>query len=113
MISPIISSLLFAAVGIMFVALSIPLIQERVPPNRVYGFRTRKTLSDPKIWYAANRASGQDLFVAGAVITISSVVMLLFGRGLKPEHVVFMLLAVMVFSLIGALVNSYRTLKKM
>jgi uncharacterized membrane protein len=113
MISPIISSFLFAAVGIMFIALSIPLIKERVPPNGSYGFRTRKTLSDPKIWYAANRASGQDLFVAGVVISISSIAMLLFGRGLKPEHVVFTLLAVMVFSLIGALVNSYRTLKKL
>jgi uncharacterized membrane protein len=113
MISPIISSLLFAVVGIMFVALSIPLIQERVPPNGSYGFRTRKTLSDPKIWYAANRASGQDLFVAGLVITISSMAMLLFGRKWKPEYVIFTLLAVMVFSLIGALVNGYRTLKKM
>jgi hypothetical protein len=99
MISPIISSLLFAVVGIMFVALSIPLIQERVPPNGSYGFRTRKTLSD--------------LFVAGLVITISSMAMLLFGRKWKPEYVIFTLLAVMVFSLIGALVNGYRTLKKM
>ncbi|MGI8788701.1 MAG: SdpI family protein [Pyrinomonadaceae bacterium] len=113
MISPIISSLLVAAVGIMFIALSIPLIKERVPPNGSYGFRTRKTLSDPKIWYAANRASGKDLFVAGTIVSISSLVMLLFGCGLKAEYVVFTLLAVMVFSLIGALVNSYRTLKKM
>ena len=109
----ILFSLLFAGVGIVFICISIPLVQERVPPNGTYGFRTRKTLSDPKIWYAANRASGQDLFVTGAVITISSIAMLLFGRGLKPEYAVFTLLAVMVFSLIGALVNGYRTLKKM
>ena len=105
--------LLFVGVGIIFIGISIPLIQECVPPNGTYGFRTKKTLSDPKIWYAANRASGHDLFVAGAVITISSIVMLFFGRGLKPEYVVFTLLIVMVLSLIGALVNSYRTLKKM
>lgn len=51
------------------------------PPNGTYGFRTKKTLSDPKIWYAANRASGHDLLVAGAVITASSVGMLFLGTG--------------------------------
>jgi len=109
----ILFSLLFAGVGVLFIGISIPLIQERVPPNGRYGFRTRKTLSDSKIWYAANHASGQDLFVAGMVITISSIAMLLFEGGLKADYVVFTLLAVMIFSLTGALVNSYRTLKKM
>ena len=33
-------TLLFAGVGLLFIALSIPLIQERVPPNSTYGFRT-------------------------------------------------------------------------
>ena len=46
-----IDSVLFALVGLMFVGLSIPLIQKRIPPNRFYGFRTAKSLSDPKIWY--------------------------------------------------------------
>ncbi len=106
-------SLLFAAVGVMFMGISIPLILERVPPNRAYGFRTAKTLSDPQIWYAANRASGHDLLVAGAVITASSIVMLLFGRALKPEQVSFTLLAVMVLSLVGALVHSHRILSEL
>ena len=97
----------------MFIGMSIPLIRERVPPNGTYGFRTKKTLSDPKIWYAANRASGHDLLVAGAVITASSVGMLFLGPRLKPEFVVFTLLAVMVLSLTGALVHSYRALSKM
>ena len=44
-------------VGLLFIALSIPLIQERVPPNSTYGFRTAKSLSDSKIWYAINRIS--------------------------------------------------------
>ena len=109
----IIFSLLFAAVGVMFMGISVPLILERVPPNGTYGFRTRKTLSDPKIWYAANRASGHDLLIAGAIITASSVGMLFFGHGLKPEHVVFTLLAVMVLSLAGAMAHGYRVLSKL
>jgi uncharacterized membrane protein len=53
-------SLAFCGVGLLFIALSILLIQERVPPNSFYGFRTGKSLSDPKIWYAINRISGID-----------------------------------------------------
>ena len=74
-----IDSLLFALVGLMFVGLSIPLILERVPPNRYYGFRTAKTLSNPTTWYEVNRVSGTDLLVAGALITFSSITMLVFA----------------------------------
>jgi uncharacterized membrane protein len=35
-----------------------------VPPNRVYGFRTRQTLSNPKLWFRANRFAGWALFIA-------------------------------------------------
>lgn len=109
----IIFSLLFTAVGMLFMGISVPLILERVPPNNVYGFRTRKTLSDPKIWYAANRASGHHLLVAGAVVTASSAGTLLFGHRLQPEQVAFTLLAVMVLSLVGALSQDFRALRKL
>src|SRR6185295_1136849 len=69
-------SLAFCGVGLLFIALSIPLIQERVPPNSFYGFRTAKSLSDPKIWYAINRLSGIDLLLAGVLISLGSVAML-------------------------------------
>src|SRR5215510_9822134 len=96
-----VTTLLFALVGLLFVGLSVPLIQNRVPPNRFYGFRTPKTLSDPKIWYEVNHISGKDLFVAGAFITISSLVMLGFAQGWTPEHVAVTMVSVMVLSLSG------------
>lgn len=108
-----IDSLLFALVGLVFVGLSLPLIQERIPPNRFYGFRTPRTLSDPKIWYRVNRISGSDLFIAGALITISSLTMLVFAQAWKPDHVVLTLLLVMVFSLTGVLWHGFRVLKRM
>ena len=37
---------------------SVPMIQGNVKPNRIYGFRTAKTLADPKVWYPANRVMG-------------------------------------------------------
>src|SRR5262245_37295765 len=91
-------SLLFAGVGLLFIALSIPLILERVPPNSFYGFRTAKSLSDPKIWYAINRISGCDLLIAGALITLGSLAMLFLGQHLDPAQVVAPLLLLMVFT---------------
>ena len=108
-----IDSLLFALVGLMFVGLSIPLIQKRIPPNRFYGFRTAKSLSDPKIWYEVNHLSGNDLFVAGALITISSLTMCVLGQTWKPEHVVITLLSVMVLSLAGVAWRGFRILRRM
>jgi uncharacterized membrane protein len=108
-----VNALLFALVGLLFVGLSIPLIKKRVPPNPYYGFRTKKTLSDPKIWYEANRVSGRDLLVAGALITITSFVMLVFAQGWKPEQVVATLLSVMVLSLVGAVWHGFAVLRRM
>lgn len=108
-----IDSLLFALVGLMFVGLSIPLILERIPPNRYYGFRTAKTLSEPKIWYEVNRISGNDLLVAGALITLSSLTMLLIAQSWKPEHVVVSLLSVMVLSLMGVAWHGFKASRRM
>ena len=42
------------------------MILGRVPPNRIFGFRTEETLSSPEAWYPANRALGW--FMAAAAI---------------------------------------------
>ena len=105
--------LLFALVGVLFVGLSIPLIQKRVAPNRYYGFRTPKTLSNPEIWYEINRISGTDLFIAGALITFSSLTMLVLAQAWNPRHVGITLLLVMVFSLTGVAWHGFRVLRRM
>ena len=95
-------SLAFCGVGLLFIALSIPLIQGRVPPNAFYGFRTAKSVSDSKIWYEINRWSGIDLLIAGALITLRSVAMLFLGQGLQPKQVAPALLLLVVFTRSGA-----------
>ena len=106
-------SLLFTGVGLLFIALSIPLIQERVPPNSTYGFRTAKSLSDPKIWYAINHISGRDLLIAGALISLGSVATLFLGQGLQPQQVALILLLLMIFTLSGAALHGYIVLRRM
>jgi len=95
-------SLLFAAVGLLFIGLSIPLILGRVPPNHFYGCRTEKTLSDPEIWYEANRISGKDFLLAGVLVLAASLGTLVFGQEVNPNHVVITLLSLLVFSVAGA-----------
>jgi len=106
-------SLAFCGVGLLFIVLSIPLIQERVPPNAFYGFRTTKSLSDSKIWYAINRLSGIDLLIAGVLISVGSVAMLFLGQGLQPRQVAVALLLLMVFTLSGAALHGYMVLRRM
>ena len=47
--------------------IAIPLILKIVPPNRLYGFRTRQTLSDLGIWYRANAFLGWLLLAASCL----------------------------------------------
>jgi uncharacterized membrane protein len=53
------------------------LFTERLPPNGFFGVRTRRTLSDVRFWYAANRAAGGYL-LAAAVLAAGSVLALSF-----------------------------------
>ena len=54
-------------VPLLALALAVPLILEKVPPNNTYGFRTSKTRSAPEIWYPANRVAGWFMVCAAAV----------------------------------------------
>ena len=106
-------SLLFAIVGLLFIGLSIPLVLRRVPPNSLYGCRTTKTLSDPKIWYEVNHVSGKDFLVSGLLIFTVSLVTLVFGREANPNHVVITLLSVLLLSVAGAAWHCFRVGRRM
>src|SRR5215831_8790377 len=43
---------------------SIPLMLGLIPPNRFYGFRTVRTLSDRTLWFRVNRFAGVAFLVA-------------------------------------------------
>jgi len=67
--------LIFTGVGLLFMAISVPMINHRVKRNPWYGFRTPKTLSNDRIWYAANEHSGRMLFLTG-ILTIMAALLL-------------------------------------
>jgi hypothetical protein len=64
-----------AGVGLLLALVSLPLINNKVKPNYFYGYRNRRTLSNPEIWYAANHYAGTQLFAAGICVTILSVLL--------------------------------------
>ena len=108
--SPVI---LFAFVGIVFVALGIQLKHEKVPPNWFYGFRTRRTLSDTNIWYAVNRVTGEDMILAGVVLTATAVLMLALRNWIAPEAAVFVLVAVILIMVGWMAYHGLSTLRRM
>ena len=76
--------LLFVGSSLLLVGISIPLIQRRVKPNYWYGFRTRRTLNSPQIWYDANAYAGKRLLISG-LITTSAAIVLYFIPGLTVD----------------------------
>jgi uncharacterized membrane protein len=69
---------LFAAVGLLFVAISVPLIRRKIPPNAWYGLRVPATLASEKVWYEANAISGRELAWFGAAFTVLAFILPVF-----------------------------------
>ena len=69
--------------AVVTMAIAVPLVLRKVPPNVIYGFRTPKTLSNPQIWYVANYKGGINLIVASIAALLCWVVfILLFDRSI-------------------------------
>jgi uncharacterized membrane protein len=113
MVDLILPILFFIVDGIVLIALGVPLLQGQVSPNSWYGFRTRKTLSDEKIWYAVNRVAGKDMILAGAIIILSSLILLPLGGRVSFERAVATLLIITLLSVAWMIIHGYSVLKKM
>jgi uncharacterized membrane protein len=98
-------------VPLVMIALAIPMIARKVPPNIWYGFRTQKTLSSPAIWYPANRRSGIYMALAAATILIATLP--LRGTEWSPERSAPALLIVITGPILAALVASMVYLRKL
>lgn len=59
-----------AGSGVLIFLLAIPLILRRVPPNAVYGVRTKASFSSHSDWYRINNIGGRYLAVSGAIIFV-------------------------------------------
>jgi uncharacterized membrane protein len=60
--------------GLLLVALSVPMMLRRVPPNDFYGLRVPATIRDERVWYDANAASGRDMALFGMFVVLFGLV---------------------------------------
>jgi uncharacterized membrane protein len=98
--------------GVVLILVSLPMIMERVPPNRWYGFRTPRTRSDPRVWYPANRIAGQYFAFAGFLVVIAALVVSLLHQRVTPATGATILLVVGLGSIVCAAVLSFIALRR-
>ena len=95
---------------LVMIAVSIPLVMGVVPPNWFYGFRTAKTMSDPQIWYQANRHAGANLIAAGVwAMVLCSVIVRCVGQATAN----ILLPLVLLVMVLGSAAASLLQLRKM
>jgi uncharacterized membrane protein len=59
--------------GFILAIIAIPMILNRIKPNHFYGFRVKRTMENPEIWYQVNEFAGKQLFVAGIAIILLAI----------------------------------------
>jgi SdpI/YfhL protein family len=104
--------LVFTASGALLAGLSIPLILGKIPPNGAYGFRVKKTMENPEIWYPVNAYAGKWLLGIGLAIAFVAAV-LAFIPNLGIDIYSYGVLAVLVVLFTLAILAVRRYMKSM
>ena len=103
-------ALTFPATALLLILVSVPMIRGQVNRNFFYGFRTRKTLSGDEVWYPANRFAGKALAISWVLQLIAAVGLVVFADQLGVVKVAVYGTTVLVVSLIGGMIPTYRYL---
>src|SRR5882762_9387979 len=93
--------LLYGIGGVLLIAISLPMIYDKIPPNGFYGFRTPRTISDPSVWYPANRIAGRNLALAGVIVATTALVLFVMQKSIQPRTADLTLLIVSIASFAG------------
>jgi uncharacterized membrane protein len=104
--------ILYLVSGVLLIALAIPLLYDKIPPNSLYGFRVSQTLTDPKVWYAVNRHAARWLIFAGVSI-VAAAILLYLVPGISVDAYALGCLAVFMVTFTVGLVKSFHYLKSL
>ncbi len=104
--------LLFAAVGLLYTGLGIPLFRGQVKPNSWYGCQTTRTMSNERFWYVVNRVTGRDMIAAGIAVLIGSFVVFLLRSQMNSDFAAAVLLAGLILGVGIMVVNSLKAQNK-
>ncbi|HYE78620.1 MAG TPA: SdpI family protein, partial [bacterium] len=100
----------FALAGLLFIALGIPLWQDRVKPNALYGFRLPATLKDRDTWYRTNRVTGRDMTLLGSLLVVLALLAWIAGWG--PRQIIWPMVIVMHGGIIVMLIDGFAALRR-
>lgn len=91
-------------IDVIFVVLALPLMQRKVGPNALYGYRTRATMSDKALWYEANAHFGRGLFIGSAISGVAALVIWMMK---PPDQLIPLFIVILVVpSLIAAIATA-------
>ncbi|MCB8936362.1 MAG: SdpI family protein [Anaerolineae bacterium] len=105
--------IMYVVFGLLLVALSIPMLLDKVPPNPWYGFRVPSTLSDEKLWYKANRYIARGLLATGIITVVGALALYLLMPGLPVDTYAWLVLAVFGAPMIVTVVAGFRYLRRL
>ncbi len=77
--------------GLVMIGLGVPLVAGRIGRNQLYGYRTRATLNDDRVWYPVNALSGIWLIWAGLLSLAIGVLLLIFRANDDAAQLVLIL----------------------
>jgi hypothetical protein len=69
----IIFGIMYVFIGLLFIAISIPLMNGKVEMSHFYGVRLRKSYTSDKNWYLMNAYGGKQLLIWSVVLVIIGV----------------------------------------
>jgi uncharacterized membrane protein len=101
--------ILYISFGSLSAALAVPLIRRKIAPNSLYGFRVRRTLENPKVWYEANAFAGRCLLGFGLGTGIACLT-LYFLPAIDPVVYAVACLMIVLVGLAVSLTLSFRFL---
>ena len=103
---------MFIVSGLVLAVVSVPLILGRIPPNGWYGFRVRKTMEHPEIWYPVNKYGGERLLVTSLLLVLAAVGYT-YIPGIDLEVYSYAVLVTWVVGATIAIVSSFRYMNRL
>ena len=98
--------------GLLSAALAVPLMRRKVGMNSLYGFRTRRTLAGPTVWYEANAFAGRCLFRSGVATSLACLA-LCFVPAIGPVSYAFACLLITLSGVAVGIILSFRFLNRL
>jgi len=102
-----------AVTAIVFIAMSIPLIMGKVPPNGMFGVRVRKTIENEELWYRANAYFGKDFLIASTLVLALCIALYFKRNGMDTNTFLLVVSVVLTVPYIVAVVKTFIYLKRL